>query len=328
VRLSIAYITCRLNPRLDWFCDSLLRQLPEQRVSETELVVIDGGLWKGEPTARRRMVDTALKGRLNVVHLPPKDGLYQGPRRRTSGEYFSAANARNTALAAAQGSYVVFVDDLSILMPGWYARVEQAIDEGYVVGGSYHKHRDMIVENGLLLESKSDSAGIDSRWSHGSDEAPVPMGGGWLYGCSFGAPVETLLAVNGMDELCDCIGGEDYQLGLRLERAGFKLFYDRRMWTVESDELHSQPYLMKRINPTLPEPRYLEKLAQFGVSARATQGATDASFMILDILYGRGDTWTVLNSYNLREIRQAGAFPPLAGMPDTFWFDDTPLAEM
>jgi hypothetical protein len=274
------------------------------------------------------MARNAVKERIGLVHVPPKDGLYQGPHRQTAGEYFSAANARNTALAVARGAYIVFVDDLSVLMPGWYARAACAAAEGYVVAGAYQKHTCMVVEDGVLTSSQSDPAGIDSRWSHGSDEAAVPASGGWLYGCSFGAPVETLLAVNGLDELCDAIGGEDYQLGLRLERAGASIRYDRRMWTMESEDLHDQPFAMKRINPTLPTDRYMEKLARYGVPARATSGSTDASFMILDILYGRGDTWTVLNGYDISHVRRSGSFPSPRDMPATFWFDDTPLSEM
>jgi len=39
--------------------------------------------------------------------------------------------------------------------------------------------------------------------------------------------------LNGYDELCDPVGGEDYQLGLRIEFAGVPIFYCRAMLAVE-----------------------------------------------------------------------------------------------
>ena len=83
--------------------------------------------------------------------------------------------------------------------------------------------------------------GIDSRWPIGGDAHWSALAGSRLFGCSFGAPLALLLEVNGFDELCDPIGGEDYHLGIRLEWAGTPLYYSRRMLTMESEELHQCP---------------------------------------------------------------------------------------
>jgi hypothetical protein len=49
------------------------------------------------------------------------------------------------------------------------------------------------------------------------------VGGGWLYGCTWAAPLEWLLQVNGFEEGCDSLTGEDYILGLMLAKSGRRI---------------------------------------------------------------------------------------------------------
>ena len=96
----------------------------------------------------------------------------------------------------------------------------------------------MQVVEGELVSSLTFEAGRDIRWESGHDRRVVPMPGSHLFGCSVGLSRRLLYEVNGYDELCDGMGGEDYQLGVRLELAGVPMFFSRRMLTVESDEHH------------------------------------------------------------------------------------------
>jgi hypothetical protein len=327
VTLTITYLTMRRQPRFDWFCDSLASQASSAELEQLDVVVVDTTLWWEATEARYALLQNAVGGRFPVRHLPPKDSPYQGPHRLTQNDYFCASSVRNTAIGVARGDYIVFVDDVSVLMPGWFDRVRAAAASGYIVLGSYQRHCRMVVDRGQL--ASSERIWLDSRWSLGSDVQPVPMYGSGLYGPSFGAPLEALLEVNGHDELCDTIGQEDCHLGLRLERAGWPLYYDRRMLTIESEELHSQPYRLTRLDRVLSPRRYLDKLREFGVTHRSTDGLPDASHLMLDIFHGSTITASLLNPYDLRQVRQNGGLFPIPYLqPTTYWVDDSPLNEL
>jgi len=319
--ITIVYVTHRPRPRFEWFADGLAAQLGEEA---PELIVVDG-----LPSPERAEEMAAIvAGRFPFRHVAAKPNPVNGPARLTSSEYTAVSSARNTGVVHATGAYVVFADDLAVPMPGWWDQVRQAAEDEYVVAGAYQKHRGMEVSDGVLAGSCSDPSGIDTRWPQGSDSRPVPIGGGQLYGCSFGVPHDLLLEVNGQDEICNTIGGEDYQLGLRLEWAGAPILYSRRMLTVESEEGHDQAPVMLRIGQTLDEAAYMAKLAEFGVERRSTDGAFDNSHMVLDILYGARATASVGNYYDLAQLTEADLPATTERFPVCHWFDGKPLAEM
>jgi hypothetical protein len=258
----------------------------------------------------------------------PKPSAYNGPDRRTGRDLFAAASARNTGAVYTTKPYLVFVDDCSVLCPGWLAAVRESAAEGRVVGGAYEKRRQMAVERGALVRSETFEGGIDSRQRHAEPGDLVRIVGGQLYGSSFGLPRELLFAVNGLDELCDPIGGEDYQLGIRLEWAGEAIHYDRRMLTIEADAAPEHGDSPPRLGRTLPPGTYLAKLGEFGVGARSTDGGWDNSHMILDILYGTRETSALGNEFELARLEPAD-LPGLAErLPASYWFDGTPLEEL
>ena len=253
--LTIAYITGRPNPRWEWFIDSLANQTTQAQRANIQLVFVDGHLWRKSPTIerfgaidfgnsdwhdaeRRSALDCDIAGRFKYLHIPPKPCAYQGPFRQTNRDLFSAGNARNSALVVAQGNFVMFVDDLSVLSPIWFAQVVHAAEHGYVTCGAYAKQRKLVVVNGTIQSFEDYPQGRDSRWDRGSSDGIVPIGGGGLFGCSFGVPLEAALEVDGNDRATDGQGGEDCELGIRLERAGWALFYNRNLFTTESEELH------------------------------------------------------------------------------------------
>lgn len=320
--ISIIYSTNRKEPKFDWFIDSLYRQIPISDRNNIELIFIDYD-W-----SIQRSIDlqSIIDGRFIYIHHSPKDNLYQGRKRKTRGEYFSPSNARNTGVIASQGDYLVFCDDVSVLQFGWWEAVKRASNENKIVCGAYQKHFELIVDDGNILSSRGHSGGIDGRWDIGGVQ-PVKISGGQMYGCSFGIPANVMILVNGFDELCDSIGSEDYQLGMRLNNAGYQIWYDRTMYTIESEELHNQPYLMKREDRVLDEEKYMKRLKDFGVYKRSTTGNTDSSHMILDILIGSHQIVTLGNNYNIGFFRQT-ATSPFSPEDKNHWFDNKPLIEM
>lgn len=320
--ISVVYATARDEPGFRWFADGLARQLPDS--ADVEMIVVDGRFDAGR--SARFGADAA--GRFALRHVAAKPSPYQGPYRRTSRDCFAAASARNTGLVHARAPYVVFADDCSVPMPGWWRAVERAAARGEVVAGAYQKRSAMRVDDGLLAASLVDDSGIDTRWPLGDDARPVPVHGGQLYGASFGAPRELLLSINGLDEQCDSIGYEDVQLGLRLAHAGATILYDRSMLTIESLELGSAGLPLLRVDPELPEREYRERLADFGVTRRPTQGRFDASHMILDVVLGTGSWATHGNCYWLADLVPDGYGDMVRRFPDTHWFDGCLLSTM
>ncbi len=300
--LTIAYLTSRKDCRIEWFFESLAQEL-DGDYRNVRLVFVDFQ-WKGR---------TLGNFPCPTVHVQPKPTVWQGQFRLTSQDYFAAANARNTALCLAPDGWIAYVDDLSVLMPGWLTCVRQAMHESYIVFGAYKKVLGLQMSNGVMSYRETPS-GIDSRWGSGRDH-PVPAAGSWLFGCSLAGPVEAFLQVNGWDEDADCcgMGGEDYLCGMALERAGYKFKYDRRMLTLESEELHhAEPPLI----------RLIEKV----------DGKPDASQVLLKMaIKGRCPAPNYFPPGGIRAERErvlrGGAFTP-ARCPEHSWYSGKPLKEL
>jgi GT2 family glycosyltransferase len=320
--VSIVYTTYRREPRFRWFADSLAAQISDD--DDFEVVVVDGM----HSQSRTAELERLVRGRFTFRRVPPKPTPYRGPFRLTGVDYWAASSARNTGIVHAVKGYVVFVDDACVLMPGWLDEVRRAAKSGYVVGGAYWKRHEMVVEDGRLIRSRIDVAGRDTRWPLGHDRKPVKIDGGQLYGCSCGVPRDLLLEINGYDELCDSLGGEDYELGLRLARSGAPIYYSRRMLTIESEELHRQDQPAVRLNKLTDEHSYMRRLQDFGVASRATDGDYDAGHMILDISYGARSLRSIGNYYELSELGEANLLDLVEHFPRRHWFDLQPLNEL
>src|SRR5438309_7276872 len=102
MKTTIAYMTARRDCRVEWFRDSLARQILP--TDDIQVVIVDFF-----HTERRWSI---LEGWL---HVPPKPTVWQGPHRLTNKDFFAPSNARNTALCYATGSHIAYVDDLSLL---------------------------------------------------------------------------------------------------------------------------------------------------------------------------------------------------------------------
>lgn len=308
--ISIVYLTSRAEPKLEWFSRSLHLQAQYLGVVP-EVVVVDTRLWY-DPTRREyfKKVTDGCTG--TWKHTPPKDTVWQGPRRLTTEDYFCASSARNTGIMHSSHDYILFVDDLSVLLPGWLENAIHAAQNRYVVCGAYKKVKNLHVEDGRLISFDPFPLGVDSRWGSGSDKGIVPWSGGGLYGCSFGVPTSALLEVNGLDEHLDGQGWEDCDLGIRLERAGSKFFYNRNMCTYESEELHYQTPIMKR-------------------SIKHAQGRANAHEICAKNLLTSKRKLPVQNLYSLAEERDkvlSGGDPTFFPHPTNHWYDNQPLTEL
>lgn len=291
---------------IQWFFDSFHREC-RGNYSGIKIVVVD---FYADYPGRRAAVSS--HAHCPITHIPPKPTVWQGLFRLTSRDYFAAANARNTGIAVAQDGYVVYVDDISVLCPGWLTEVRSAAASNYIACGTYQKVLKLQVDNGEITSYVDHPGGHDSRIAKVAGSNPVRCDGGWLFGASFAAPLEALLSVNGLDEAADMVGmgGEDYVLGIMLEKSGYDLRFCPRMKTLESEERHYLDPPFKRV---------------------IKPGRPDASHVLLNMVR-EGGRHRAPNYCDLRELRQRVLFNnepfPVAQVPEHCWFDGQPLREL
>jgi len=319
--ITIGYLTSRKDCKFEWFADGLVREL--RLVSEVldtkqvQVVVVDTKLWPypdNNPEQRKKQFKDIVDERFTFAHIPPKPSVWQGPNRLTQRDYFCAANSRNTVFAAATGSHVVFVDDLSVLLTGWISGHLHAAKHRYVLCGMTSKHRNLVVDReGYLVKHDAHLHGIDSRLRHIHEDGVRDCSAEWLYGGTFSVPLEAALQVNGQDEIYDSQGGEDYDFGIRLGRAGWSVRINRNCGTIESEELHHVESPMVRLDkPVSVDGPY-------------------SSNTLLNRLLRNNNTWTIGNQFNLSELRKqvlSGEEFPVIAQPDRHWVDGQPLREM
>lgn len=299
MKLSIIYITSRFEPRLEWFFESLWLQ----DVLGAEVIVVC-------PKHSTKVVHP-----IKPIYVEPKPTIWSGPHRITKADWFSASNARNTGLCLAKGEWVAFLDDRSVLLPGWIDRIRDAMEGEYVVCGTYQKVHDLVVENGAV-KSFTTIPGRDSRleytekfWiPHFKKDGPFKAPGEWTYGCSLALPLEWALQVGGMDELCDGISGEDYVFGLMLQNNGYPIYFDPRMKMIE-DRTPGQcdPVAIRKDKGDSPNDKSHGLLAKLRVLKHATLPP------------------------DLRSIRamvQSGKPFPAPTSPTLDWYDNEPISQM
>lgn len=303
---TIVYITNRREPMIEWFFDSLHREC-HGCYDNIKIVVVD--FYADYPGRRDSFL---AKAHCFITHIPPKPTVWQGHFRLTQRDYFAASNTRNTGIAVAQDGYVVFVDDISVLCPGWLAEVRRAAEGNYIACGTYQKVLKLVVDNGSIVFFIDHPAGHDTRMAKVTNDEPLRCDGGWLFGASFAAPLEALLTINGLDEAADMVGqgGEDYLCGIMLEKSGYELRFCPRMKTLESEERHYLDPPFKRV---------------------IKPGNPDASHVLLNMVRD-GGRHRAPNYFDLRELRQRVLFEnqpfPVSQIPQHCWFDGQPLAEL
>lgn len=227
---TIAFVTAREFPCFDWFLESLERRVAENKAvkwSALKVIVIDH-----HRRIRGQVVTTPAAG---TIHCAPKPTVWSGPDKVTKEEWWSVSNARNTALCLCETEWIAFLDDRSVLQPGWFQPILDAQKGDYIVAGTYEKRHSMTAYGGHIQHSGI-ITGEDGRAKYQASEGlpnPCPSGGDWLFGCNFALPLEWALEVNGVCETCDGNGGEDSIFGTILANSGKHIRFDNRMKIVE-----------------------------------------------------------------------------------------------
>lgn len=303
--LTIAYITSRKQPMIEWFFDSLHNECGGDYAG-IRIVVVDV---LAEIDGRKKQFRNLSHA--EFTHVEPKPTVWSGSHRITRQDYWSKCNSLNTAICYAPDGWVTIVDDLAVLAPGWLHRVRIAIEKPTTCTlGAFKKLKDMDVVNGCIVSATAYPKGIDSRCPNGQDDDVVLAAGDWMYG-HVTAPLEAFLRVNGYPEcLCDSLSFEDVLCGMAIQRAGYRFVYDRKHLIYESEELHH---------------------VEGGSGKRFDKGVTpnDKSHAALSrVINGDFSIW---NNYDLRELRkriQKGDSFPLPTGPTHDWYDRQPLTEL
>jgi hypothetical protein len=227
----ISIITCtgRKEPQFKLLADTIVANV--KRVCDCdrfEWIVVDMLLWdQANAKARTAEVEEAVRGRIRVIHVPPKPNVWQGPTRLTTQNRFALCNARNTGLAYANFGHVAFLDDCLAAGTQWLPWHAYAARKHVALAGSYISTSDITVENGIVKGWAQPQAGYeDHRTTQGDFAIPQKVGGGWLYGLNMSFPLDYALKAGGYDEQYDGQAGvEDCDFGIRLERAGCPVFF-------------------------------------------------------------------------------------------------------
>ncbi len=282
--LTIVYTTARHEPKLLWFFDSLSNQCQSDNV---RIIVVDA-FCKVDSVSFTGEFPAGTLGKITKF-VRPKPTIWQGEYRITKEDWWAKCNALNTGIALCDTEWIAFVDDRSVLMPGWLQCVQDSMIHTYAVCGSYEKRAGMRVTNGEIT-NHGELLGTDVRAQRGY---PHPTSD-W-YGGSGALPLEWCLQVNGFPEdVCDGLGFEDIQFGKLLNNNGLPIRYDSRMLIVEDRTQSEIGGALKR-----------------GGKKGKNTPWDDKDYAILNRM---GDSKTSQNSYDIRELRRkvlsGEPFPP------------------
>lgn len=321
--ISLIYLTNRQDCKLEWTVQSFANQYDGS--IPVEWVIVD--FWKDERNTmheRALEIKNAIGGSFEYQHVSPKPTPVQGEYKITRDNWFAASNARNTGCIYANGSYMAFVDDLSCLGDNWWKAVKRGYESKQVVAGCYAKVFGLNVEYGKRVAGENVERGMDARLKANPNSRYI--GGGELFGCSFALPVETYCSVNGMDELLDTLGMEDYTFGIQLQKKGYSIWFDKDMYSEENEEMHGGGLVFRREDKLLTPEQYEAARVKLGCTYRLG-GRTDSSHLYLDLLYSQVDPWAFGNNFILSDLRKTKQFPMPTGN-ECHWVDGQPLKEM
>lgn len=233
MKISIVYCTMRPEPKFKLAADSIAANLEWLKTQvELEWIIVDhltrGANWH----SRHSSIDDAVSDRFKYKHVPPKPCRWQGQTKLTTKDYPALCNARNTGLCYATGDYVIFADDCCAFGPGWLEFHVMCARLGGAGVGTYNTYKTANIKGSLLI------SGVPSGFKDSRDPTQLPANqgitcgqrirscGAWFYGINCGAPMEYILKVNGFDEAYDGqYGSDDCDFGVRIERAGCKLYH-------------------------------------------------------------------------------------------------------
>lgn len=147
----------------------------------------------------------------------------------------------NRAIATSQADYLVFIDGDCLIHPGFIARhlalahprrflsgslirlgqaPSDGVDEADILSGRVFDRRWLAEVGALGRFSTRLKAGLAPSWLADWLERIYPVGRNWC-GANASAYRDAILKVNGLDETMT-YGGEDKELGIRLENSGVR----------------------------------------------------------------------------------------------------------
>ena len=206
LELSVVIPTCGRAPALRRTIDALLQQ--DYNLTRAEIVVVCDGADEATSSLVRELARGARCG-LRVIEQP----------RRGQGR------ARNRGIAAATGRVVVMLDDDIAAVPGLLS-----------AHARHHHGRDDVVVTGALpiamIDVEPAHRRIVREWWDGelrevASPRHVTTFRDFVTG-NVSVPRARLLEVGGFDEAFTGYGREDYELGLRLHRAGLRFIHEPR----------------------------------------------------------------------------------------------------
>jgi len=312
--ITIGYITSRLEPRFEWLFDSLKRCGGVEHVTQIILVdqyaeAFDNWTQNDVEKRRRYTMRDAIKAGLShlITWRPPKPNVWNGRHRLTPRNWWGAANARNTALCLCKNDFIAYLDDRCVLGTTWIDAIREAKEKRYAVCGTYEKHTNMVVEDGIVV-SPGETIGRDGR-------ADIALGrkmicpGTWMYGCTFALPVEWMLRVNGVDESWDSVSMEDTHFGQMLENNGYPIYHDPRMSMIEdrTTNEHGMKRSSKELHPN---------------------DKNDKTHKLMERLWNNKCAGHAWNLGKIRDDVLSGLPFPVPTEPVQDWFDGEALAEM
>jgi len=301
VKLTIGYITARRQPCLEWFVDSLRKQI--RPGDQIQILLVD--FLHGERDLSSLRLDSA--GQLTLRSVPCKPTVWQGPHRLTKDNWWAKSAYLNTAACLCETEWLATVDDRCLVRDGHLDGIRRAMEGRYAVAGWYEKRFDMEVEDGVIVKPGT-VVGTDPRhWSAEGGE-PVVAPGGWFFGANIALPVEWVFDVNGWDETCDSLGLEDCIFGSMLETIGRPIRYDAKLAIIEDR------------TPSACEPP-LAKRTDKGLSP------ADKSHGLLHRVFGKSQATHDLDLRELREMVRRGEPFPIPTSPTHDWWDGQPLTE-
>lgn len=316
MKLTIATITARHEPHLDW----LLAELDKQALpgDEIELVLVDfygralSELAAPEWTAA--LADGGSPWLAEIIESRPKPNIWQGAYRLGPVDLHAIANARNTALALAGGPFVFFVDDRAHLGPRWLERARAAAGAAeagippYALCGPC----DKLKSGG----GRGVISARDDRRRFGRNVA-MDAPGDFLLGGNFGAPLAWMLEVGGHEEASDPIGWQDVILGRMLKNRGRRIVFDST-FEVTLDRVRSAG------EPEHPFPR----INKFTPGKPPGFDAANEAKRRFGRLQHTSDMTADLGELRTRIAAGAGWPIPDPATPRVDWYDGKPIAEL
>lgn len=270
MRATVVFVTGRKEPRFDWVTADLIAQMHPS--DEIQLIAIDALA----RSATDLGIDPHLSRFTDVIVASPKPNIWQGKHRITQADWWAASNARNTGMVLCKNDYIIFIDDRCHLGPQWMEALRRAERKrNFVIAGSYEKHED-----GRLVTDHR--RGLNPAGKRN-------CGGGWLYGCAFGMPLQWCLDVNGMEEGCDGLSYEDCIFGFMLENHGIRIDFEPKMFVSQERSIaHMNTYLRSKGIP--PNDKAEAALARFRKRKR-TEFTPDLTAMRAAI--ARGESFPI-----------------------------------